>query len=229
MAFLGAYVAVVMRVVLAVVGTWVLVGVAEGSGWGDLEWQLLITGFVIDVFPEVAWQIVQAIFAKLFRPALPSMEAKLPLSELDGLTVWHEARLEEEDIENIPNMATADLVELLVSTRYASDRLIDWVDQSILLAQLGPEQGRSRSRRRRRAQPAEAGTSTARDQLAAYGIRNASSLLQAARDAEARGATEQFNSIVTDVNDQPVIPVLLVAIRTSCNFSRILRWRGIEP
>jgi hypothetical protein len=226
----SAYVAVVMRVVLAVVGTWVVVAVANDGGWKDSSWQLLTTGFVIGVFPKVAWQIVQVIFAKIFRLALPSMEAKLPLSELDGLTVWHEARLEEEDIENIPNMASADLVELLVSTRYASDRLIDWVDQAILLAQLGPEQGRSRGRRRRRrANPAEVGTSTARDLLATYGIRNASTLLQASRDAEERAATDQFNKIVTDDNDQPVIPVLLVAVRTNCNFSRILRWRGIEP
>jgi hypothetical protein len=226
----SAYVAVVMRVVLAVVGTWAVVAVAQGSGWGQAEWQLLTIGFVIGVFPKVAWQIMQVVFAKVARPVLPSMESKLPLSELDGLTVWHEARLEEEDIENIPNMATADLVELMVSTRYASDRLIEWVDQAILLAQLGPEQGRGRSRRRRRrtANAVASGTSTARDNLATYGIRSASGLLQASRDAKDRGETEQFNRIVTDSNGGPVIPVLLVAVRTNCNFARVLRWRGIE-
>lgn len=228
----SAYVAVVMRVVLAVIATWVVVAVAEDAGWAA-DWELLTVGFVIGVFPKVAWQIVQVIFAKTFRMVLPSMDAKLPLSELDGLTVWHEARLEEEDIENIPNMASADLVELLVSTRYAPERLIDWVDQAILLAQLGPEQGRSRSRRgirwrQRRGEQGEPGATTARDSLAAYGIRNASSLLQAAEDAQTRGSSQQFNSIVTGDGNEPVIPVLLVAVRNNCNFARVLRWRGLE-
>jgi hypothetical protein len=49
------------------------------------------------------------------------MMSRLPLSDLDGLTVWHEARLEEEDIENIPNMANADLVELLLNTRLSPE------------------------------------------------------------------------------------------------------------
>ena len=89
----SAYVAVVLRVVLAVIGTWVVVEIADGAGWASSNWQLLTAGFVIGVFPKVAWQIVRSVFAKLWHKALPSMESRLPLSELDGLTVWHEARL----------------------------------------------------------------------------------------------------------------------------------------
>jgi hypothetical protein len=59
------------------------------------------------------------------------MMSQLPVSDLDGLTVWHEARLEEEeDIENIPNMANADLVELLLNTRLPSERIIDCTRRS---------------------------------------------------------------------------------------------------
>ena len=37
----------------------------------------------------------------------------------------HEARLDDEDIENTPNMATADLLELMINTRFPADRLVD--------------------------------------------------------------------------------------------------------
>jgi hypothetical protein len=222
----SAYVAVVMRVILAVVGTWVVTEVAKGAGLGAAKWQLLTLGFVIGVFPKVAWQVVQMAYAKTFKGVLPSLEAQLPLSELDGLTVWHEARLEEEDIENVPNMATADLVELFVSTRYSPDRLIEWVDQAILLTQLGPDQGRSG--KGADATPDQTPRLTTRDRLATHGIRNASTLLKAAEAADAGGTRERFDAIVTNEAGDPVIPTLLVGLRSSCNFQRVLRWRGID-
>jgi hypothetical protein len=73
------------------------------------------------------------------KAVLPSVEAKQPLDELDGLTIWHEARLEEEDIENVPNMATADVVDLMLHTQIPAERLLDWVDQAILFKVLGPD------------------------------------------------------------------------------------------
>ena len=62
---------------------------------------LLVLAFVIGVFPRVLWQFLSAAVTKLLRIKLllPSIEAKQPLNELDGLTVWHETRLEEEDVE----------------------------------------------------------------------------------------------------------------------------------
>ena len=135
----SAYVAVSMRIVLAVIGTWVVMVASLQLGLAT-EGQLLVIGFVIGVFPQVAWQIIQTAFRKTTSfIRLKSMESDLPLSDLDGLTVWHEARLEEEDIENIPNMATTDLVELFINTRFPPERIIDWVDQAILYTQLGAE------------------------------------------------------------------------------------------
>jgi hypothetical protein len=69
---------------------------------------------------------------------LPSLTTQLALSDLDGLTVWHEARLQEEAIETIPNMVMADVVDLMLYTRLPPDRIIDWVDQAILYTHLGP-------------------------------------------------------------------------------------------
>jgi hypothetical protein len=229
----SAYVAVVLRVVLAVIGTWVVVEIADGADWESSNWKLLTAGFVIGVFPKVAWQIVRSVFAKLSHRALPSMESRLPLSELDGLTVWHEARLEEEDIENVPNMATADLVDLLVSTRFPGDRIIDWVDQAILLTHLGADQARtsrprgSLTRRFRQSGQPEL-PPTARERLSAHGVRTASELLQAAADADIRGVGEQFDAVLTDRRGESAIPSLMAAVSTNSNLLRVLEWRGLE-
>jgi hypothetical protein len=51
--------------------------------------------------------------------------------------VWHEARFEEEDIENVANMASTDIVELLLNARMPPNRIIDWVDEAILYTYLG--------------------------------------------------------------------------------------------
>lgn len=156
----SAYVAVSMRVLLAVIGIWVVaeaVKVAPAS-WvttdqGDtqsVEKTLLVLGFVIGVFPRVGWQVIQATIKRVCSIVVPSLQTQLPLSDLDGLTVWHEARLEEEDVENIPNMATADLIDLFINTRFPPDRIIDWVDQSILYTQPGAATKGGRPGRRSR-------------------------------------------------------------------------------
>ena len=101
---------------------------------------------------------------------VPSLRSGQPVTDLDGLTVWHETRLEEEDIENVPNMATVDMAGMLVSTPYSAERVIDWVDQAILLTQLGPADARGVGGR---SDPVMA-------MLRCRGIRSASALIAAA-------------------------------------------------
>lgn len=135
----SAYVAVSMRIILATIGVWVLTTVNASTSLLT-QGELLALSFAIGVFPLVIWQFIEFQLkraAGIHGIGMPSMRAKLPISELDGLTVWHEARLVEHDIENVPNMATADLVDLLLNTRIPPNRLIDWTDQAILDTQLG--------------------------------------------------------------------------------------------
>jgi len=63
----------------------------------------------------------------------------LPLSLIQGISFWHEYRLEEEGIENVQNLATCDVVELALNTRYNLRTLLDWVDQAILVHRLGQQ------------------------------------------------------------------------------------------
>jgi hypothetical protein len=224
----SAYVAVSLRIVLSLIGTWVVVAATTanplvyfGARAKDPSVDantLLVMGFVIGVFPRVVWQVVQAA-VKRFSGAtflLPSLQAQLPLSDLDGLTVWHEARLEEEDIENIPNMATADLIDLIINTRFSPDRLIDWMDQAILLTHLGPETAKDSEETRRAI-------------LRRHGIRTASELVEVHRRSEARNEREAFERIL-GAPEGCCSPLrsLVDAVSTNSTLQLIQIWRGLE-
>jgi hypothetical protein len=212
----SAYVAVVMRIVLAVISIWVLQGIAELPFWTVTHHQLLLLGFSVGVFPVVVWQIIRSLMIKIFKFTLPSLQSQLALDGLDGLTVWHESRLEEEDIENIPNMATADIVGLLVSTRFPADRIVDWVDQAILLTYLGSDQA------------TDSECPSARRTLERHGVRTASALLSTANAMAARGDFDTFAALIADQSGRPAIPSLLSSIRTNNNLALVLRWRGMK-
>lgn len=204
----SAYVAVAMRIILAVIAVWVLV-VVNDTVLLLSDGQLLVVGFVLGVFPRVVWQIIQSIFKRITRITLPSMRSDLPLGDLDGLTVWHESRLEEEDIENVPNMASADLVELMLSTRLAAEQIIDWADQAILYTQLGP-------------QPKD---HNVRQQLRAHGIRTATSLLAASAAAGEGKERAEFEKILQSEQGVSILPTLEATLTTNSNLELIRRWR----
>lgn len=226
----SAYVAVSLRIILAVIGIWIVVeAFAVLSPWDVLGNQqptggqnqqtldsvLLLMGFVIGVFPRMAWQIVQATLKRAGSLILPSLQTQLPLSDLDGLTVWHEARFEEEDIENIPNMATADLVDLMINTRFAPDRIIDWVDQAILYTHLGPEQ------------PGE-GEPSRRGILRAHGIRTATALVEAYNRSEEHNDCPALENILPG-DGRKLMRSLVDTIGTNPNLRMIQAWRGLLP
>jgi len=204
----SAYVAVSIRIILAVIGIWILIAVSDLS-----DKYLLVAAFVFGFFPRVIWQIVAQISKKMAGLIVPSMISQLPISDLDGLTVWHEARLEEEDIENIPNMATADLVELLLNTRLPPERIIDWTDQAILYTQLGPQEEKK-------------GEVNAREKLRIHGIRTATSLLWASAEARRQGNHDAFDKILTDREGNSAMPTLEASLTTNSNLDLIQLWRN---
>jgi hypothetical protein len=216
----AAYVAATQRIVLATVGTWVLhsiVALVDTVTPGEFGQRdvLIVLGFAAGVFPGIVWQYVQAAVKKVLPTSsvLPSLDSPMPISDLDGLTVWHEARLEEEDVENLPNMATADLLDLMLGTKIPPDRLIDWADQAILLTQLG------------RDDPGPAGLRR-RDLLRAHGVRTATGLAEAHRRSDGRGAAAQFETILPGGPPSPVRGII-DSLETVPNLKLIRKWRGL--
>ena len=215
----SAYVAVSLRIILAVLGVWVLaaaielmpervVGAKESEQFANT---LLVGAFVVGVFPRVLWQVLQAGLKKQIGARLaPNLNTQLPISDLDGLTVWHEARFEEEDIENIPNMATADIVDMMINTRFPPDRIIDWVDQAILFTHIGQDGKDSRRL------------------LRAHGIRTASALVEAYNQSELHQDRSKFETILPG-EGRHAIRSLVDAVGTNPNLKLIQTWRGLMP
>jgi hypothetical protein len=94
------------------------------------EQQLL--SFFVGMFPEVGLQAMRAAVAKPLRTFIPSLKSEHPLSDIQGLSFWYEARLAEEGISDVQNLTSANLIDLLLRSRVPISRLIDWLDQGFL-------------------------------------------------------------------------------------------------
>jgi hypothetical protein len=224
----NAYMAVSLRIILAVIGTWAVIQAAtilqfSDEAKGREEQALLVLAFVVGAFPPVAWQVVRSVVRRLTRAEtfVPSLSTEMPVSQLDGLTVWHEARLEEEDIENVPNMATADIVELMLHTRVPPDRIVDWVDQAILYTQLGPDIPAG-------GKDDKAAAPSRRSLLREHGIRTATDLITAYERSEQRGDVDVFEGILPG-QGRSRIRCLVDTLCTSTNLELVQEWRRLSP
>jgi hypothetical protein len=103
--------------------------------------------FVVGFFPVIAFQALQRVAAATLRVFVPQLTPDYPLDQLDGLNVWYEARLVEEGIEDMQNLATANLVDVILHTRVPVGRLVDWVDQAQLYLHLDRAERGYRERR----------------------------------------------------------------------------------
>jgi hypothetical protein len=198
---------------------WVAIQIFAAAGLGskfdENHPSVLVASFAIGAFPLVVWQLVTATLKKFppFQAALPSLTASQPLDAIDGLSIWSQMRLEEEGIESVPNLATADLVDLMLNTKIPSHRLIDWVDQAILLIYLGAEK-----------QEGEGGSSDSlRDQLKKHGIRTATALASVLNGSP----TVTESAITLPNNEHNRLRSIVVAMYDCPNFILVRNWRGI--
>jgi len=128
--------------------TWLVVGVAvvlaismsfandskvdAVTGWVHWHAAFFGLGFVVNPVLQSLMERAQ----KGFQAKRPSV-GELPLSLVQGISFWHEYRLGEEGIENVQNLATCDVIDLAITTRYNLRTLLDWVDQAILIHRMG--------------------------------------------------------------------------------------------
>jgi hypothetical protein len=122
----SAYVSVSARIIV------VVVLVATMSLLPMPPQQQAVLAFLVGVFPQLGVQMLKTGVGKLGKRMLQNLERRYPLSELDGLSVWDEARLAEEGIEDLQGLTTANLVDVLLHTRVPIARLVDWLDQAFL-------------------------------------------------------------------------------------------------
>jgi hypothetical protein len=162
----SAYASAVVRVVVVliiVLAMHQLPVFADGSRTHEEA----VVAFVVGLFPLVGLQALNRLVAVVLRGAVPTLRNNYPLSDLEGLNLWYEARLLEEGIEDMQNLVSANMVEVLLHTRVPVARLVDWHDQALLYLHLRP--------RRDDAGPRE----HPRDALASVGVRSATTFLKA--------------------------------------------------
>lgn len=98
-----------------------------------------IVAFFIGFFPEQGLNWIAAT-AKKALGQQGGIAKETRLSEIEGLSIWHQGRLKQEGIENVQNLATADVPALVVGTPFPVTQIVDWVDQAILLVYASQEQ-----------------------------------------------------------------------------------------
>jgi hypothetical protein len=124
----SAYANVMLRVIVVLI----LVAALHQFLPADNLRSQAVAAFIVGFFPLVGMQALQRTAAAMLRTAVPSLSPPYPLNQIDGLSVWYEARLLEEGIEDMQSLATANFVDVILHTRVPVGRLVDWVDQANL-------------------------------------------------------------------------------------------------
>lgn len=96
-----------------------------------------ILAFSLGYFPNLAirW------FGRISRTSVHERQRRsdaLPLSLIDGVSELHESRLQDEGIDNVQNLAAADIHDLVEKTPYSAQEIVEWVDQALLYLYVDP-------------------------------------------------------------------------------------------
>jgi len=163
----SAYATAVFRITLVLLIVTVLHQVM-GATAAVTDRAELAVAFVIGFFPLVGLQALQRVTSKALGRVVPAITSEYPLDQLDGLNLWYEARLTEEGVEDMQNLTTMNLVDVMLHTRVPPGRLVDWVDQAFLLIHLEQVKPRTKSGAQARLKLRRAGIRTATDLLKAF-------------------------------------------------------------
>ncbi len=98
-----------------------------------------IVAFFIGFFPSLGINWIGAMAQKALGQQ-SGLSKEMALSKVQGLSIWQQGRLKQEGIENVQNLAAADVPTLIISTPFTVNQIIDWVDQAILLVYASQEQ-----------------------------------------------------------------------------------------
>lgn len=208
----SAYAGVVLRIVLvllivAVLHQFFALSSTPGAPVSHTE---MVTAFIVGFFPLVGLQALQRVASKALQAVVPQLSPDYPLDQLDGLNVWYEARLTEEGVEDMQNLTTMNLVDVILHTRVPVGRLVDWVDQAFLLIHLEPVDRKQLVARRKDGTAADtdprSGVNT-RIALRRVGIRTATDLLKAVPDPCDPSAA--MKAMGVDVDQLQVIATVL--------------------
>lgn len=210
-----AYSHISVRIIVAVVLAWVAAGIPgiAGPDAAKPAAMLLVFAFFVGIVPETGLAVIHDVLRARWNPVgklIPSLEEKDPLSRLEGITLYDRARLLEEGIENVENLAHHDIIELMLRTRIATPRVVDLVDQAILYLHVrsdrsgDPEDSLQRLRR--------------------IGVRTATDLLEAEHSTPA-ALKDAFYGVLGREEGVPRLRIICRAIADDEWVPQLLHWR----
>mgnify|MGYP006292208465 CR=1 FL=1 len=211
----SAYVNSIMRIIIVILLVWIIDMVTQGF---MAEEQRYMFAFIIGVFPHIGWQAIQSLVKLPMKSVVPSLQQQYPLSDLDGLNIWYESRLLEEGIEDMQNLVTANLVDVMLNTRIPVERLVDWVDQSMLYLHIGTTQSNGSELSERHI-------------LRRYGIRTATDLEDVFDMNHGNGSLSQeeiakFEYLLNKSTDEPsVLRSVIATLRNEPNYYQVQQWK----
>jgi hypothetical protein len=191
--------------IVAIHPIWALTGAPE-----EVE---LAFAFFLGFFPEMGFRLLRHRLSSFARSD-ETLDERYPLRDLDGLNVWCQARLMEEGIEDMQNLTTANLVDLMLYTRMPIGRIVDWIDQAYLYLRVGGGNVE--------------GVETDRARLRRLGIRTATDLIDAC-EAGRRHDANFYDPFLRVLNADPSEPSAIEGLRRALegevNLWHIREWK----
>ena len=116
-----------IAVILGVVAAQLGVGFAVAT-----ERQSLFLYFLLGLFPGLVRQALQRRGRSIFAPDDPGNEP-LALSLIDGIDDDVADRLQEMGVSDVQHLSTVDPIDFMLKAGYSPMRVLDWIDQAMLI------------------------------------------------------------------------------------------------
>jgi hypothetical protein len=199
------YAHITVRLLVTIVLVWVVSNLPQFKAGSIFESGMFAIAFIIGVIPETGLTLIQDYVRKLTNIGEKDQDI-LSLNQLEGIHLYDRARLLEEGIENIENLAHHNMIELIARTRIPTPRLVDMFDQAILYLHLGLEDEENRK---------------FLATLKSYGIRTATDL------DVALGVESSYNSLKNITPPLPLdkMEVIFQAFLDDEWYDHIVQWR----
>jgi hypothetical protein len=233
----AAYMAAIVRVITALLIVAAIDQLFAGGGDQTPAAPENVVAFLVGIFPTTGIQLLRKSAGKALKVLTSDgLEPPFRLGQLDGLDVWTEARLLEVGVEDAQHLAHANIIDLSLATRFPMQRLVDWVDQALLLVHAGMP-------RKENVSDADA-PETTYDALRRIGLRTATQVLAFSDKAgltlkgiaspwptESTGA---IGMLATGDDSQRVslltrIAIIADGVRGEPNINLIRNWRKDRP
>ncbi len=128
-----AYSHISIRIISAIILVWVIGVVINDSSMEITKASFIVLAFGIGLIPETGITFLKTLMenkrvAKIF----PGFKVKHPITELEGISLYDQARLTEEGVENVETLAHHNMIEIMLRSGIPVARLVDLMDQAIL-------------------------------------------------------------------------------------------------